>query len=196
MTCAYVMVLADAQPWLQHWSQLPGGTPPGPPGTHVSSELSKLHSNPWYLDVPLAHGSRVAHWIHLWQINCGPLERHCPKGDSHSLPGASTLNPPYVLSKSSKLHFSSTFFILTFISPISIQYSYLQVLKSILYPPHKFLQILLDFSRSSIWNPQQCRTLWNPSGIPGQFQQNSKVIPWIWSSIPIQFFFPQISAIV
>ncbi|KIJ94416.1 hypothetical protein K443DRAFT_12142 [Laccaria amethystina LaAM-08-1] len=34
-TRAYGTALAGARPFLQHWSQLAGGKPPGPAGTHV-----------------------------------------------------------------------------------------------------------------------------------------------------------------
>ena len=69
-------------------------------------------------------GSRVAHSICQRQINGGPLEMCCPKGDSHSLPGASSLDPPHMFHLIIKVTLlSSTFFILTFISPISTQYT-------------------------------------------------------------------------
>jgi len=65
-------------------------------------------------------------WIHQRQINGGPLERCCPKGDSHSLPGASTLDPPHV----SFNHQTYTSLIYIFYSNTNINsiHSYLQVL--------------------------------------------------------------------
>ena len=70
------------------------------------------------------------------------------------------------------------------------------LLKSILYPPHNFLQTLLDSSRSSTWNPLEPN--WNSRTIPAEFKGYSmdlyhagvlkySTLPWSW--ITIQFFF-------
>ena len=60
---------SQAWPCLRCWSQLAGGTPPGPPGTHVQSQL-------WYscLIPVLVHTSYLSSGTHLSsQFWCTPL---------------------------------------------------------------------------------------------------------------------------
>jgi len=88
-------------------------------------------------------------WIHQRQINGGPLERCCPKGDRHSLPGASTLDPPHV----SFNHQSYT-------SLIYIFYSNLYITNINL--THSYLQVLMFNPRCVPWTPwYTCFILWH-----------------------------------
>ena len=69
---AYGTALADAWPFLQHWSQLARGTPPGPPGTHVSSQFSHTCFIP-----VLVH---IFHLLaqHLLMHSCALVQAPCP----------------------------------------------------------------------------------------------------------------------
>jgi len=101
-------------------------------------------------------GSRVVQWIHQRQINGGPLERCCPKGDSHSLPGASTLDPPPHVSFNHQTYTSLIYIFYSnlYITNINSIHSYLLVLKLVLHRKGRNLKFprAINSVESALWN--------------------------------------------